>query len=154
MISNVKIYCNKESNYLLKLLCVVLFVITFFMIYPINYSLAQSIAPENKDWNSFIETEETNLGMKIKANEAINILNNRMDEIITQMNLSLDSEAQELLEKSQLAWSNYITANSEFLADTFRGGIHFGLAYSYNMIEEQVKRINQLLEMNKYRNDI
>lgn len=153
MISNVKV-CDKQSNYLLKLLFIVLFVITFFMIYPINYSLAQSTTPENRDWNSFIQTEETNFGMKMKADEAINILNNRMDEIIKQMNLSLDSEAQELLKKSQLAWDNYITANSEFLADTFRGGTHFGLAYSYNMIDEQVKRINQLLEMSKYRNNI
>lgn len=96
MESNVKVYCDKETNYLLKLLLVVLFVIIFFMIYPINYSLAQSITPENRDWNSFIETEQTNFGMKIKADEAINILNNRIDEIITQMNLSLDSEAQEL----------------------------------------------------------
>ncbi|BAQ61180.1 hypothetical protein GM3708_1586 [Geminocystis sp. NIES-3708] len=131
-----------------------LFVIAFLMIYPINHSFAQSVTPENRDWNSFIETEQTNFGMKIKADEAINILNNRMDEIITQMNLSLDSEAQELLEKSQLAWNDYSAANSKFLADTFRGGTHFGLAYSYNMIDEQIKRIKQLLEMNKYRNNI
>jgi uncharacterized protein YecT (DUF1311 family) len=106
---------------------------------------SKDILPEDQDWRNFIETEDTNLEMKMKGGEAMEILNKRLSEVITKMNLSLDSEAQNLLQESQSTWVNYAQKKCDFISDKYRGGTHQGLAYSYCFIDEQINRIKELI---------
>ncbi|WP_017293549.1 lysozyme inhibitor LprI family protein [Geminocystis herdmanii] len=114
---------------------------------------SRDIPPEDQDWYGFMETEDTNLGMKIKGGEAMEVLNQRLNEIITKMNLSLDSEAQNLLRESQSTWVNYAQKKCEFMSDKYRGGTHQGLAYSYCFIGEQVNRIKELIAIENDRDN-
>jgi uncharacterized protein YecT (DUF1311 family) len=115
---------------------------------------SKDIPPEDQDWYSFMETEDTNLGMKMKGGEAIEILNKRLNEVIKKMNLSLDSEAQNLLRESQSTWVNYAQKKCEFMSDKYRGGTHQGLAYSYCFIDEQVNRIKELTAIENHRDNL
>ncbi|WP_158506716.1 lysozyme inhibitor LprI family protein [Geminocystis sp. NIES-3709] len=126
----------------------------FISIISLSSVRSQVITPENRDWDSFIQTEESNSEMKMKESEAIEILNNRLKEVINKINLSLDLEGQNLLKKSQLTWIDYAQAKCELMADKFRGGTHQGLAYGYCFIEEQVNRIKELIAIENDHNNL
>lgn len=116
--------------------------------FPFSPVKSEVINPENRNWEQFIQEEETNSGMKIQADKAIKILDDRIKEVINQVNKSLDNEAQILLRESQTKWLDYAQKKCEFIADKYRGGTHQSLAYGYCFIQEQVDRIEELIALN------
>jgi uncharacterized protein YecT (DUF1311 family) len=107
--------------------------------------------PEQRDWDALIGAGQNNYEMKMKANEAIEMLDARIAEVMAEISEGLDEMARELLDKSHEEWEEAAKAKCAFLADSYRGGTHEGLAYGYAYIEEQVERIKELFEMKEYR---
>ena len=125
-------------------------VLVIFMI-AFSAKAENTIKPEDRDWDKFIQVASTNVDMKSKGIQAIKILDNRLDEIIQSILNELDKKAQDLLIANQEAWKTHAQTKCLFLADTYRGGTHEGLDYIYCYISEQVKRIAELKAMKKYR---
>lgn len=111
------------------------------------------IAPENRNWNKFIQSGSSNVEMKANGQKAIETLDERINEILKPISKKLDEKSKALLNDNQLSWRQSSHTKCLFLADVYRGGTHEGLAYSYGFVKEQVKRIAELKEMKKYREE-
>ncbi|CAG35755.1 lysozyme inhibitor LprI family protein [Desulfotalea psychrophila] len=106
---------------------------------------------EKQDWQNFIDGAEDNYSMQARAAEAMHSLDSRIDEVVIKINRDLDQQAITLLKSNQTAWEKQICTKCIFLADSYRGGSHKGLAYGDCVIQEQKVRIAELKQMHEYR---
>lgn len=106
---------------------------------------------EERDWQSFIDDASDDYSMKTRAAEAMRTLDNRLEEIVQEMEAHIDTKATSLLKSNQNAWEQQIRTKCSFLADTYRGGSYTDLAYRYCVVQEQVARAAELKQMQSYR---
>lgn len=109
------------------------------------------IAPEDKDWQIFMEEALDNYSMKRRGDEAMRTLALRIDEVVLEVKKDLDSEASNLLNQNQTAWEKAIRTKCSFLADTYRGGSQADIAFRFCIVAEQQARITELRSMHQYR---
>ena len=110
-----------------------------------------TVLPEDKDWQTFIEDAQDNYSMKTRGDEAMRTLDSRLDEVLAGYKTDFDGTAFGLLEQNQDAWEKQIRTKCSFLADTYRGGSHASLAYQYCVVAEQIARVHELQAMYTYR---
>ena len=82
--------------------------------------------------------------MTMRAQEAHDDLEMSIAHSMRVHLASLDAEAGALLIAEQRAWEQWSKARAQLISDTYRGGSHRGLAYSYEMIDLYEERINRL----------
>jgi len=105
------------------------------------------VPAESKNWHDHIQYGKNNYEMKMKAIEAVNALKTRVKEIIAVHHKRLDDHADQLLSSEQSLWEKWAKARAELLCDTYRGGSHKSLSYSYELIDLYKKRIGQLKQL-------
>ncbi len=149
MISDRRVYWpgNWEVSYMSPLKRVAALLLLFIM----PMWAQETVLPEQRDWNLYIQTGTTNLEMKERAQEAIQLLHQRIDAVIAETSRNYDEQARSLLMQNQEAWTLAASTKSLFLADSYRGGTHESLAYGYAFIAEQIQRIADLEMMHAYR---
>ncbi len=114
---------------------------------------AAAALPEDRNWRAFIQEVQTNTDMKLRGVEAVRILDVRIEALVAEMAAAYDEHARALLRHNHEAWRAAAGSKAAFLSDTYRGGIHLGLAHAYAMIEAQVQRIAELKAMHVYRTE-
>ena len=113
---------------------------------------AADVPPEEVNWVDFIHSSGvSNTEMKLKASDAIRILDERINENFTDASQVCDSISLDLLEQNQKEWREAATTKCKFLADSYRDGTHSGLAFGIAFIDEQLARIKELREMKAYK---
>lgn len=113
----------------------------------------QAELPEDRDWTAFINEGQNNYQMKMKGDDAVSILENRVNDLIKQHSKTYDEQARVLLLVNQELWEVTAESKAHLLADDYRGGTHAGLAYRYALIDEYLKRIRELKEIYRYRTE-
>jgi len=118
-------------------------ILTLILVAVAASALADTPA-ETRDWHTHIQDAKTNVDIKNKAGEAIAALKLRVIEIIADNQKQLDDTADNLLSDEQKCWEAWATARARLISDTYRGGSHQGLAFSYELINLYLARIHQL----------
>lgn len=122
-----------------------------FLLYTTPLFAEDIVAPEDKDWQVFMEDAQDNYSMKRRGDEAMRTLALRIDEVLKETEQDLDKTALNLLRQNQEAWEKQIRTKCSFLADTYRGGSHAELAFRFCVVGEQKARISDLRSMHQYR---
>lgn len=122
-----------------------------FLLYTTPLFAEDIVAPEDKDWQVFMEDAQDNYSMKRRGDEAMRTLALRIDEVLKETEQDLDKTALNLLRQNQEAWEKQIRTKCSFLADTYRGGSHAELAFRFCVVGEQKARISDLRSMHLYR---
>lgn len=122
-----------------------------FLLYTTPLFAEDIVAPEDKDWQVFMEDAQDNYSMKRRGDEAMRTLALRIDEVLKETEQDLDKTALNLLKQNQEAWEKQIRTKCSFLADTYRGGSHAELAFRFCVVGEQKARISDLRSMHQYR---
>ncbi len=125
--------------------------IIFFLFQTSPLFADDMIAPEDKDWQTFMEDAQDNYSMKRRGDEAMRTLALRIDEVLKETEKDLDKIGFDLLTQNQQAWEKQIRTKCSFLADTYRGGSQADLAFRFCIVAEQKARISEVRSMHQYR---
>jgi uncharacterized protein YecT (DUF1311 family) len=122
-----------------------IFYVFLFLFLPF---LATALEKLPKDWRGYIQEGESNMEMQDRA-IALQAFLDR--EIRLQLDLMLkearDDTERELLKVNQKAWEKFSRSKADYIADNYRGGSLESMLFGYELLEESLRRVQELKAM-------
>jgi uncharacterized protein YecT (DUF1311 family) len=112
------------------------------------FSVVFALESFPKDWRGYIQEGLSNMEMQDRA-IALQALLDR--DIQKQLDLMLkearDDTERELLKVNQKAWEKFARSKADYIADNYRGGSLESMLFGYELLEESLRRVQELKAM-------